>query len=288
MWARISRTAWCFFSTSTLLVLTAPSGVAHEEAIEGFLEPVERITVSAREPGVVNELSVREGDVVEVGTMIAQLDDSVLRSTLDVARAKQTQAGKLDAAMEELRFRKERFGRLQTMASAGHATRGELERAESSVSVAESSRRMILDERELQGLEVERIGRQLELYRILSPLRGVVEKVYIRQAEMVTIQDSRIATVINIHRLQVKFPVPLSQRQEFTLDKQLELEIQGTDRMVDGKVTAIAPVADARSATITVTVSVDNQDEGLTIGSRCSVVAPERPQVLKSTSGKKR
>jgi len=58
--------------------------------------------------------------------------------------------------------------------------------------------------------------------------------------------------------------------------------------MVDGKVTAIAPVADARSATITVTVSVDNQDEGLTIGSRCSVVAPERPQVLKSTSGKKR
>ena len=145
---------------------------------------------------------------------------------------------------------------------------------------------MILDERELLGLEVERIGRQLEMYRILSPLKGVVEKVYIQRAEMVTIQDSRIATIINVHRLQVKLPVPLAERAEFTLGKQVELIVQDTEQLIQGQVTAIAPVADARSATITVTVSVDNQDEQLTIGSRCSVPQPAKPD--KSKSGRNR
>jgi RND family efflux transporter MFP subunit len=265
-----TRTRWLALASPLFVFCNV---LQAQEPIEGLLETVDRITVSSSQTGVVTQLSIREGDVVQRGQAIAKLDDAVLRLNLARAKAKEAQIGKLNAADEELRFRSERLGKIINLARSGHATEGELQQAMSAHSIAKSSRLIVLEELDLQRLEVERIGVELNQCQVLSPIDGVVEETFIERAEMVTVQDSRIATIINTKKLQVKLPLPLDQRTKYPVGKPVMLEVHGSGKAIIGYVSLISPVADPRSETISVTVAVDNEDNSLTIGSRCSMVA---------------
>lgn len=55
-------------------------------AIENLIMvPIDRIAVPARAPGVLASLTVREGDSVETGQLLAQLDDAQARIEIDSA-----------------------------------------------------------------------------------------------------------------------------------------------------------------------------------------------------------
>lgn len=67
-------------------------GVSETISISGELVPVEYADLSFQESGAVDQVSVKEGDMVRTGQSVMSLDSSVLQSQLDAARIDQALA----------------------------------------------------------------------------------------------------------------------------------------------------------------------------------------------------
>lgn len=97
--------------------------LAQQVAIENLIVvPIDRIAVPARAPGVLASLTVREGDSVETGQLLAQLDDAQARIESDRANtqlqiAKQTAESAVDVELAQKTLeRTEQISREQEVA----------------------------------------------------------------------------------------------------------------------------------------------------------------------------
>jgi len=59
---------------------------APKVSLQGVLNPIESLRLATRDPGIVDELLVKEGDVVNAGDTIVVLDQKVYAAELNAAR----------------------------------------------------------------------------------------------------------------------------------------------------------------------------------------------------------
>jgi len=64
-----------------------PSELRHYVSVQGMLEAEENLMVTAKMPGMVKEIRVKEGDMVSKGQILAVLDDEVLKKSIDEVKA---------------------------------------------------------------------------------------------------------------------------------------------------------------------------------------------------------
>ena len=268
MASTIPRTTYLAISLS-LFSGVMPSHGNAEERIEGFTGPYRQIELAFGESGVLAELRVKEGARVQEGEVLAQLDTTVLERTLDIARQRSESNGALSAAQAELELRTKYWQQLSQLHDRGHATQREIDRASTDVKVAEARVAMAEEEQSLQRLECRRIEAQIERRILRSPLNGVVSEVLRETGESFLANDPRVLTVVQLDRLLARFSVPPELAATLTLDQSVPLMIGSDSRPLDGTVESIAPVMDAKSGTVDVTVAVDNPHEAIASGVRC-------------------
>ena len=137
------------------------SSAAAAEEVEGFTEPYRQIELAAGEPGILDEIHVREGSPVAAGDLIAALDTDVLRATWELARERSLAEGALQASQAEREMRQTQWEQLKTLRDRGHATQRELERAETDCRIAEARVMMAREDLRLHKLEMKRIEVQI-------------------------------------------------------------------------------------------------------------------------------
>ena len=99
-------------------VLLAPLSLLSME-FEGFLEPGRRLHLSIPEAGIIRELHIREGQEVEPGEVLLELDTSVLTKDLTIIS-------------EEIKLLSKRVRKLKELRTDQFASEDELFRAEES------------------------------------------------------------------------------------------------------------------------------------------------------------
>ena len=120
-----------------VLSLGVPAARGEKPApVDGFSHPYRYAEVAASTSGIVDEWLVAEGDYVEAGQPLVQLDDTVHRSLIKIAEAAVNSRGELALADAEKKLRQQRLEAIQELAKKGHATPDELRRAESEWEVA--------------------------------------------------------------------------------------------------------------------------------------------------------
>ncbi len=245
-------------------------GQAQGELVEGFTEPYRQIDVSAgSESGLIMSVKVKEGQQVRVGELIAELDTDVLVATLNVARERSILTGRLDGARAELELRRHRLTKLRELLQQGHATEGELERAQTDVAVAKANLVLAVEERRLAALESKRIEPQIERRHVRSPFDGIVTQVHREIGEAVLINDPRLVTLVQLNPLRVKFSLSVQQAGQIAEKQVLGLLLTDLDQPLEGTVEVIAPVLDAKSGTVQVTCVIDNRNNQYRSGMRC-------------------
>lgn len=260
------------------LTIVLTTSMAQGAIIEGFVEPYREIVISSTsEPGVVRAIAVQEGDRVEAGDEMAQLDTSVLQASLSIAKQRATMRGKLIAAQTELKIRKRQLGKLRMLRVDGHATQAEIDRAESDLSLAESDVMRAQEEIELNELECERIQAQIQQRVFRSPVAGVVTEVHREVGEATQIGDPRIMTVVQLNLLRVRFSVSVSQANSMTAGDVLPVHLAELNRDVELTIESISPVLDAKSGTQRVTCVIDNSQGKLRSGMRCLLTVAGDP-----------
>jgi len=149
--------------------------IADRRLVVGDLRAHSRTWVAAREPGIVVEVPVREGQHVEAGALLARLDDARLALELAELDAQETVAratlAERRADAEMRRWTHEAQLELQRRGSGQ-----ELELREAARELAVAEARVTQTERELELLAARRalLQRRIADLKVLAPFAGTV------------------------------------------------------------------------------------------------------------------
>jgi RND family efflux transporter MFP subunit len=245
------------------------------ESIEGFSEPWQVIDVAAAESGVVQDVFVEEGEIVQKGQTLASLDQEVLLAAREVAAAQAESTQKLDIAIAELGLREHRLVQLKKLEREGHASPEEIQSAETDVTIARARVAMAKNDLRLARLEIKRIEAQIRRRAIPCPIDGVVVQLTKNIGEFVAANDSKIAKVVQVSVLRVRMYVLTNQAVLLENGRSVPVTFPSQIEPVQGKIIFISPVTDSESDTVRVELRVENKGNFYRSGVRCQIEIPD-------------
>lgn len=270
--AAIGRRAWIAAPAALVTLIAAAAGAAE---YDGFTEPYRTVNVGSAESGVIERLAVDEGDTVSRGDLIFELDNDVLRATLEVARAQMEVQGALQAAEAEVRLRRAYLEQLRKLRPDGHATQQEVNQAVTEFEAAEARLLAAQENLHIRRLEFERIKAQIAHRQIRAPITGVVTRLHKREGEFAALNDPVVLTIVQLERLWGVFSVDSAEARSLQLGQHVTIRIGSEQhRTVRGTVEFVSPVTDAESGTVRIKVALTNNEGNLHSGERCTLVLP--------------
>jgi len=239
--------------------------------LDGFTEPYRTISVAADESGIIAEMLVREGHVVEAGQPLVRLNSDVHLALLAIAEQSMQAQGRVEAASAEMRMRRERLAKLDSLRIGGHARQEEVDRARTEFAVAEANVRTAREDLATRRLEYEKLKAQLQRRTIRSPIAGAVTQLQKELGEFVAPNAPEILTLVQLDPLLANFSMMRVDAEKLRVGAKVKVGFPGLNRRMDGVIEFISPVTDAESGTVRVKVRVANADGQLRSGERCTI-----------------
>ncbi len=249
----------------------ASAGDASELRYSASVQPHEQVALAFKVGGYVREITRRDGvdgqsrplqqgDFVRQGTELARLGDEDYRQRFVRARAQRTGAA---ATLARAQADAERA---QKLYDAQSLTRVDYDAAQASFNVA-SSNLGAAD----ADLESAAIGLRDSVLR--APKDALILS---RGVEAGTLASpGTVAFVLaDVSRMKAVFGVPERVARALEVGHALELQLESRADPVQGRITAIAPSADAQSRVFAVEVTVPNPDRQLRAGTIATVRVP--------------
>ena len=235
----------------------------------GRVKPAVEVIISANVSGEIVELAVKEGDTVEKGQFLAQLDKEKYQAARDRARSSKR------SAEADLKLARSELNRVREMHEKGLVSDAELETAEAKFEKAESN----LQQAQASLKQAED---DLMKTRIMAPITGTVIRLPKEVGEIAlgsTFQKDEIMTIADLSTMEVMVEVDESDVIDVALRDSVEIEIDALpDTMFTGKVTEIAHSAVVQGANsqeqvtnFEVTVTMDEKESVLRPGMSAAV-----------------
>jgi len=216
----------------------------------GSIMPVVQTTVKSKVPGEVTHLMVREGQAVEPGQLLAQIDTRDLQSRLDAAVASHEEARARLTIAEKNRLNNQQLLNQKFISQNAYDTTQSV--YEAGVALANS-----------QEAQVRIARKALEDAQVRAPFAGVVARRMANTGEKVSV-DSPLFTLVDLGRMEIEAPAPASEVPSIRAGQPASFRVDGFgERNFEGRVERINPVADANSRSITLYISVANRDGSL-------------------------
>ena len=163
--------------------------------VTGVLKPAVQVNVGAQVNGQLRKLYVRQGEKVQKGQLLAEIDPTLQESDLNNMRAQlaSAKAQKLSAQATLLRYRQE-LNRQRMMLRDGSAVRSEYEQAKAQYD-AQVQQIDVSDAQIVQAeMAVKTAQANLSYTRIVAPIDGEVLGIVTREGQ--TIVSSQTAPTI--------------------------------------------------------------------------------------------
>jgi HlyD family secretion protein len=229
----------------------------------GYVTARRQATVSAKVTGKVQELLIEEGLKVKEGDVLARLDNSNLKTGLDVAEA---QLDSIRLTLEETRAQlkqaDEEFKRSTELAELKIASQSDLDKAESDAMTL----RARLARQQVDILTAERQvtqwKQQIEDMVIRAPFDGVVTTKDAQPGEMISpvsagggFTRTGICTIVDMNSLEIELDVNESYINRVQSEQPADATLDAyPDWQIPCKVIAIIPTADRQKSTVKVRV----------------------------------
>ena len=275
------------------LVLTC-SLLAGEEPVSvlGYLEPYRSISMNAAEPGVIDAISVSEGESVKEGQPLLNLNLRVLEAQLSIAKIQAQSTGEIDLAAAELAVARDRHEKLIELKRSGTAHSTELARAEADLKKAEAQLNLANEARKIAEYRVAEINAEIELRILRSPITGVVLEINREIAESATAPqegqpNKPLVKLAQIDRLRLVFHAPANQASSLVTGQKLKVRVLGQSSLspdreengieTEGTIEFVSPSIDPATETIRTRLVIDNAGGRLKSGAHALVFLGPRP-----------
>lgn len=232
--------------------------------------------------GLLVELDVEEGDVVEEGEVIARLDASraeiaVTRAKADVEYAKAV----ISQRREELDNAQRDLGRIEQLDQLGSAGVSQLDEAQTLV----ASRKALFAQAEAELATAEGdlalAERELDDMTIEAPFAGRVIDKSSEIGQWIGRGDTMV-TIVSLDKLEARIDIPEdtypavseAQKAKGKIELRLPALGLGSGQEIYGEVVSILPGADSLSRLFPVRIAVDNANNNLRPGMSLTAYVP--------------
>jgi membrane fusion protein, multidrug efflux system len=228
----------------------------------GTVQAFNTVLVRTRVDGQIDKIAFKEGQTVNQGDLLAEIDPRPYQATLDQAKAKKVQD---EANLANANLDLQRYTRLGEF-----ATKQQLDTQRSTV--AQLTAQIAADDAAISNAQT-----QFDYTQIKSPISGVVG---LRQVDIGNIVNASaqtgIVTVTQVEPIAVIFTAPedqlpdINQAQAISPLKTIAITTDGKRPLAEGKLAVINNQVDTTSGTIRLKAVFDNKDHALWPGQSVS------------------
>ncbi|MCO4294526.1 efflux RND transporter periplasmic adaptor subunit [Solitalea sp. MAHUQ-68] len=204
------------------------SNFKHFIDIQGKVEAIENVNVSAQMPGTVTNIYVTEGQAVKKGQVLAQLNNAVLLSQVEVMKTNLALANTV-------------YNRQKALWDQKIGTEIQFLQAQANK----------------EGLErqLATMNDQIELSRIKSPINGTVDAVIAKLGDAAS-PGVPAFRVVNASNLKAKATVAESYAANVKIGDQVKVLLPDLNKEIDAKVTFVSRSIDPLTRSFTVEVKM--------------------------------
>jgi membrane fusion protein, multidrug efflux system len=208
--------------------------------------------VRAKASGTLLALDVAEGSRVRAGQVLGRLELAELNTRVAERNAMLESARATLAQAERTHANNERLAAQQFIStSALDASRAAFDTARASFQAAQAS------------LETARVG--LREAALVAPISGIVAKRHALPGEKVS-PEQQVLTIVDLQRLELAGAVGTHEVARLAPGMPVQVQVEGVDQPVAGRVARIAPAAEPGTRSIGVTIELPNPREQLRAG----------------------
>jgi len=229
-------------TTSVQLTEVRREDITSRVRAPGKIEPRTLVNVSADVAGKVVRLLVEEGDPVERGDLMLQLDDTQYRSAWEQANASLSSAeARMRDAEASLRVAENNYERQRKLFEDKLLSQAEWDQATSAIESARVAVHTAREEIARSRAARDAAADNLSKCRFVAPFDGVVSALYIEEGEIVVIgtmnnPGTQIMTVSDLSRMLVRADVDetdvvdvrLGHKATITVDAFPDTSFRGT------------------------------------------------------------
>jgi RND family efflux transporter MFP subunit len=221
-------------------------------SLTGALRAVDISSVKARVAAEVREISVREGDTVRAGQIVARMDATEFQARVDQAR------GTLNAARAQLDIATKNRDNNRTLVEKGFISKNAFDNSASQYATAEAN-----VEAAKGALDV--VQKLVNDTVIRSPISGVVAMRYVQAGEKVS-ADNKLLDIVNLQKMELEAAVPTNDITNVAIGQRVTLRTEGLPQTIEGKVARINPATQSGSRSVLVYVQIANPQNQLRSG----------------------
>ncbi len=212
--------------------------------VSGTLKAVNSAVVKAKVAGELKGLTVREGDFVKAGQVIARIDASELQSRVRQAQEQaQSSKAQTEAAQRQ-------YDNNKALVDQGFISKTALDTSLANLNAAQSTYQAAL-----AGTDIAK--KSVDDAVLRAPISGQVSQRLAQTGERVGV-DGRIVEIVDLSRLELEATLSAADSTQIQVGQAAELQIEGNAKAVTARVARINPTAQAGSRSVLAYLSIDN------------------------------
>jgi len=201
----------------------------HFIEIQGKVDAIENINVSPKMAGLVTKIFVKEGDVVRAGQVLAEMDDQVIRQSIEEVKSAWTLANTIYEKQKSLWDQK--IGSEVQYLSAKNQKEG-LEKKQAT------------------------LEEQLDMTKIKAPFSGTVDLVSLRVGQSV-MPGLPSVRVVNLSKLKAKADVAEAYASKVKVGNDVVVVFPDLNKEIKATISFVGTVIDPLNRTFTVEVKLE-------------------------------
>jgi RND family efflux transporter MFP subunit len=219
--------------------------------VSGTVKALNYAVIKAKVAGELKEVTVREGDQVQAGQVLARVDPVEYQQRWNQLKEQAA------AAKSQLEIAQRQWDTNKALVDQGFISKIALDNSQASLQGAIASHRAAM-----AGADVAR--KALDDSVLVAPFAGVIAVRSAQPGERVGI-DARVMELVDLSQLEIETPLTPSDSVDVRVGQTARIQIEDRPQMVSAKVKRISPSAQAGSRSVMVYLSID-APEGLRHG----------------------
>jgi RND family efflux transporter MFP subunit len=265
--------AWFLGGQIAIVVLVSglpQPGFSRAADLDCLIESYVQVAISSPVEGVIERVTVDRGASVKVGQVLVELESSVEKAAVVMAKIKAEMLSPHKSNQVRLEFGERRFNRTVELYRKDLIPMKEYDEAETAKALAEVGVLEARENEQLARAELVRAEAAYALRSVRSPINGVVVERLLAPGEFAKQAPILKLAQLDPLRVEVIAPVQLWGQIAVGMAAQImpEAPVKGSHR---ARVTIVDRVIDAASGTFGVRLELPNPNLRLPAGLKCTV-----------------